>query len=572
MFAALASSGWAPLLVALATGLAGPAQSQERSADAATAATESANLPRLALRPEWIQQILLAEIALRRGQGSIGSSIYRELAGLTRDPRIARRAMEIALHQRQPELALNMARLWREIEPASAQARQAVIMLLSMTQRHDELTEFLAEALSAEGDGIRMALLHLPRIFSRQPDRVAVRALVDRVTEPYLQLGQAHYARAVVAWQAGDAAAARAAVERALELAGDLEPAAMLRAEMTQPPVAAIDGLRAFVRNNPAAREARLLLARLLVSEKFYGEARREFLALLADAEDNAEMLNAVALLSLQLKDHAEAEKQFKRLIELGGDDADRARFYLGQIAEETRRFDDALTWYGRIGVGSQYLQARLRMASLLRQLNRLDEARALLRDSTAANRDERAQLLIGEAQLLRDAKQLAEAMAVLEAGLADMPDHPELLYDAALLAERLGRVDLLERHLRRLIELKPDHAHAYNALGYSLADRHLRLDEAHALIDKALSLAPEDPFILDSKGWVLYRIGDLEGALRVLRDAYARRADPEIAAHLGEVLWQLGKHDEARKLWAEAIAAHPDNEVLIETQRRLSR
>lgn len=564
-----------PLIAMLFAPLA-PAQGQDRATGTPAAKTtatepaESAALPRQVLRPEWMQQLLLAEIALRRGQGSVGLSLYRELAEATRDPRLARRAMEIALHLHQPEAALAMARLWRALEPEAPQSRQAMIMLLSMTQRHDELAEFLSAALAAEGDNIDAALIHLPRIFARQRDREAVRALIDKVTEPYLERGQAHYARALTAWQSGDAAAARISVDRALELASNLEPAALLRAELTQPPFAAIDDLRAFVRDHPAASEARLLLARLLVSEKRYDQARREFSALLDKASDNAEMLNAVALLSLQLKDYAAAEKHFRRLMALDSDEANRARLYLGQIAEETQRPDEALAWYGQIGAGSQYLPARLRMASLLKQQGKLDEARALLRDSSAASRDERAQLIVGEAQMLRDAKRLTEAMAVLQAGLSDFPDHPELLYDTALLAERLGNLELLEKHLRRLIELKPDHAHAYNALGYSLADRNLRLDEARALIEKALELAPDDAFILDSKGWLLYRTGDLPGALAVLQDAYQKRNDPEIAAHLGEVLWKLNRRDEAKKLWAEAAKAHPDNEVLVETRRRL--
>ena len=178
--------------------------------------------------------------------------------------------------------------------------------------------------------------------------------------------------------------------------------------------------------------------------------------------------------------------------------------------------------------------------------------------------------LLLAEAQILRDAERPTEALALLEAALRENPEDTGLLYEAAMLAERIGRMDLLEARLRRVLELQPDHAHALNALGYSLADRGLRLDEAEALIARAHALMPQDPFILDSLGWVRFRRGDQVGALVHLERAYGMRKDAEIAAHLGEVLWTLGRRDEARRIFAEALAAHPDNRLLTDTGRRL--
>ncbi len=182
---------------------------------------------------------------------------------------------------------------------------------------------------------------------------------------------------------------------------------------------------------------------------------------------------------------------------------------------------------------------------------------------AAATSSRDRVQFLLAEAQILRDAGQSKEAYELLEQGLAGQPNQPDLLYEAALLAERLDRIDVMETNLRKLIEIKPDHAHAYNALGYSLADRGERLEEAQSLVGKALELAPDDPFILDSMGWVLYRKGDLQGALAPLQRAYGLRPDPEIAAHLGEVLWAVGKRDDAKMLWREAARANPQNEVL---------
>jgi len=279
-----------------------------------------------------------------------------------------------------------------------------------------------------------------------------------------------------------------------------------------------------------------------------------------------------VAVLSIQLKDYDEAEVELKRLLELGYNEPDNIRLYLGQIAEERKRWTEALAWYGKIGPGAQYVSARVHMAQTMQQLGKLDEARRILQESTAGSPAERGQFLIAEAQLLREAGRHADAYAVLEEGLARHPDEPDLLYETALSAEKVGKLDVVERDLRRLIELKPDHAHAYNALGYSLADRNERLDEAQRLIDKALQLAPQDPFILDSKGWILFRQGDAGAALDVLNKAFGLRADPEIAAHVGEVLWALGRKDEARKTWADAAKANPGNEALSATIKRFDK
>jgi Flp pilus assembly protein TadD len=246
-------------------------------------------------------------------------------------------------------------------------------------------------------------------------------------------------------------------------------------------------------------------------------------------------------------------------------------RFTLGQIAEEQKQWQAAIDWYQAIQRGDQYLTSRLRVANVLAKQGKLDEARAYLRNVNAGG-EQRVQLLIAEAQLLREAKQDREAFDLLGKALEAQPDQPELLYDHALTAERLERFDVLEGNLRKLIQMRPDHAHAHNALGYSFADRNLRLAEARKLIERALELSPEDYYIIDSLGWVLYRQGDLKGAEAQLRRAYVGRPDGEIGAHLGEVLWVMGRREDAERIWDEALKNHPDNETLQKTVKRLRR
>ena len=533
--------------------------------DAAT----TARLPKIELTPQILLQFLVAEFAGHRGQLALAVSSYRDLAKETRDPRIAKRAAEIALFARQYDAALEAAHIWAEADPDSQAARQMLGSLLAASGHNEELSALVAKTLAAAGADIGPALLRLNRTFTRSADKAAVLKTIDDLTAPYLGIAEAHFVRAIAAFEAQNQYRARQEIERALALRPDWEQAALVRAQVTPHGPEMLAGLKSFIADNPKANDVRLAYARALVGDKHFEEARREFAGILANSPDNADVIYAVAVLSLQLNDTDTAEGHLKRLVELGYGEANSARLYLGQIAEEKKRWDDAIRWYSEVTAGEQYLAAQVRKAGVLVHTGQLDEARRLLQEAPVNNSSERVQLILGEAQLLREAGRLDEAFGVLEGGLSTQPNQPDLLYEAALAAERLGHPDVLERYLRQVIKLNPDHAHAYNALGYSLADRGERLEEAQQLIDKALQLAPEDPFILDSKGWLLYRKGDNGAALDVLRKALSLRADPEIAAHFGEVLWVLGRRDEAEKAWSEAVKASPGNEALAATIKR---
>lgn len=553
---------------AAAQGAAAEARAAEE-AEAREARIEP--LPNQELTGQVLYQLLLAEIAGQRGEVGLSVRAYLDLARSTRDPRIARRAAEVALFARQNEAALEAAQLWTEIDPESTQARQTLAGVLVGMNRFEEAEPHVAKLLSQDGEGLAGGLMRLNRIFARYPDKAAVAKLVNQLTEPYLELPEAHYARGEAAIGAGDGAGAVAEADAALAKRPEWEHAVLLKAQALRldKPQAALEEMRRYLSRHPKAREVRLHFARALVTEKQYKEARGEFEKLLAEFPDNADVIYAVGVLSMQLGDFAAAEIQFRKLLE--GEYAEKSTvlLYLGQIGEETKRYDEALTWYRSIGAGEQYLPAQIRIAHVLAEQGKLEEARMHLHQASAASTRDRMQLLMTEAQLLRDAGRTEEAYEILDKSLASQPNQPDLLYETALLAERLGRIDVLESNLRKLIEIKPDHAHAYNALGYSFADRNERLDEAQQLVAKALELAPDDPFILDSMGWVMFRKGDANGALQYLQRAYALRADPEIAAHLGEVLWSLGRKDDAARTWREAALAHPENEVLAKVIKK---
>jgi len=526
------------------------------------------------LSEEVLYELLVGEIALQRGDPALASQIYLDLAKRTRDPRVARRAIEVANFARLPDAALDAAKIWQSIEPASPQALQFVSALLIAAKRVDEAEPYLEKLLAADGVNLESGFLQLNRLLSGNPDKAANLRVVRRLAAQQPGLASAHLAIAQAALAAGDDAAALAAVRRATALRPEWETAAIFEAQVLQKRsgAEAASSLGAFIEKNPAARDARLNYARALVLDKRYPEARKQFEALLAANPGNPEVIYAVGLLAFQLKDFQVAEENMKRLLSLGYRDPNGVRYLLGQIAEEQKQWPRAIQWYKQIDEGDQVLAARMRIAQVMAKQGKLDEARKYLKSVKAESPAEQVQLIVAEAQLLREANRNRDAFDMLDQALKKDPDQPELLYDFALTAEKLERFDLLEAKLRKLIQVRPDHAHAYNALGYSFAERNLRLPEAQKLIEQALQLAPEDNFIIDSLGWVLYRQGDLKGAARELRRAYGGRPDAEIGAHLGEVLWVMGERAEADKVWREALDTSPENETLLKTIKRLKR
>ncbi|MGB5082613.1 MAG: tetratricopeptide repeat protein [Burkholderiales bacterium] len=567
---------------ALQKGESGGEAQSESAADASAvqlqaSAEESedrAALPKQELTEKLLYEYLLAEIAGQRGSVNLSAEAYVDLAKRTRDPRIARRATEVALYARMNDAAIEAAGIWHETEPGSTRALQALAGLLVAAGRYDEAFPRLKELLASAASDPASGFTQLARTLANAKDRLAALELVRKLATDHPGLPEAHLAVAQAALAAGEDRVALEESRKARGLRPDWETAALLEAQLLQKTSLdqAVASLADYLQKHPAARETRLAYARLLVAQRRFSEARVEFQKLMAGETEGSEIAFAVALLSLQLKDYDAAEKYLKSLLNGRYRDKDAVRLYLGQVAEERKDFAQALRRYGEVGEGEHYVQGQIRYAQVLSRQGKLGEARARLQQAAAADSQQRVQLTLAEAQLLREANRPREAFDLVGRALDRLPDNPELLYDYAMLAEKIDRVDLLEASLRKLIEIRPEHAHAYNALGYSLAERNQRLPEARQLIETALRLSPEDSFIIDSMGWVLYRMGDLKDALGYLRRAFAGRPDPEIAAHLGEVLWALGQRDEAVRVWDGASRESPDNETLANTIKRLKR
>jgi tetratricopeptide (TPR) repeat protein len=527
------------------------------------------------LNEPTLYDLLVGEIALQRGDYALAAKTYLELARQTRDARVARRAVEVATQGKLPELALEAAKTWHEIEPQAPAALQVVAALLISTKRVDEAEPYLEKLLSAEGVDPERGFLQLNRLLAANPDKAANLRVVRQLAAKYPNLAPAHLAVAVASSAAGDDAAAIAAAKRAAQIRPDWEAPAVTEAAVLQKrsTADAAKRLGEFVEKNPNSREGRLNYARALILDKRVPEARKQFETLLAANPGNNDLVYTVGLLAFQLKDYAVAEQNMKKLVSTPTyRDPDNARYILGQIAEEQKQWPKAIEWYNQIQDGEQALPARLRTANAMAKQGKVDAAVEYLHKVSDDYPDQQVQVTVAEAQLLRDANRNKDAYELLGEALKGEPDQPELLYDYALTAERLEKFDVLEEYLRKLIEVRPDHAHAYNALGYSFADRNTRLKEARTLIEKAIELAPDDFFIMDSLGWVQYREGNLKGAVATLRRAYNGRPDAEIGAHLGEVLWVMGERTEANRVWQESLKTAPDNETLQKTIKRLRR
>lgn len=526
--------------------------------------------PSQALTPQILYQMLLAEIALQRGEKVLSARAYTDLAQATRDWRIASRATQVALAAGQPDLALVAARLWLSLDPKATAARQTVAGILVARGRLLDAKPHLEALLAEEGPRTAHAFLHLDNLLARHPDRRAVLELVSALAEPYPSLPEAHFAVARAALKAEDWDLASAAIARALALRPDWEAAVVLESEIlkVRDLDAAAARLAAFLARHPQAREVRLAYARLLVQKNDFAVARQEFEKLVRDFPQSPEVPFAIGLLSMQLGEWATAAEYLERALDLGFRDRNAVLLYLGQVEEARRRWQAAQRWYEAVE-GERAFAARLKVAQLIARQGRVAEARAYLAGLKPATTAQRVLVIQAEAQVLREARRFQEAFRLLSQALEKFPDTPDLLYDRAMVAERLDKLSVLEADLRKLIRLKPDHAHAYNALGYTLADRTTRYEEARVLLEKALALAPDDPFVLDSMGWLYYKLKDYAKAQSYLERAFGLRADAEIAAHLGEVLWARSAREAALRIWRRGREIDAENESLRETLAR---
>ena len=534
------------------------------------------NLPDIALSSQVVFQVLAAEVALQRDQPAPAYQTYLALARDTHDPRMAQRATEIALAAQSPSDALAAAQLWQQYAPSSERAAQLDASLLVLSGKPDDAEPLLTRELAKVPDANRgSAILALQLLLSRGPNRVGGLHVLQDLLKNDMNRPEAQLAIARQQIVADDAPGARKSLEQALALKPDYLPAALTLSQMgPEERKEGIASLEKYVQQNPKSHDARLALAQMYLASDRLDDAQAQFVEMHKDNANDLTPMMALALIAIQKKDYPTAQTYLQQYAQKAekttGADPGQAYIYLSQLALEQKNDAAASDWLNKISPSSQqYIPAQITRAQLLEKQGKPDDARKLL--AGLQPQDPRDQALIArtDAAILFDAKRYQEAEDRLAQATANYPDDPDLTYDYAMAAEKNGHYDTMEAQLRKLIESQPDNPQAYNALGYSLADRGVRLQEADKLIQKASSLAPDDAFIMDSVGWVKYRLGDTTDALKLLRKAYDLQPNAEIGAHLGEVLWKTGAQDQARDAWREARKLEPDNDTLLKTLKR---
>lgn len=528
------------------------------------------------LSAEFVYKYLVAEIAGQRGDFATSGAAFYDLARTSREPSLAERAAKIAAYGKVGGLAIPAVKLWAELDPSSNEAQQAMTELYIATGKLDEAKPFLAQLLVKE-ETRAGGFLYLNTLLNKSPDKAAVLKLVQALAEPYPELAEAQVAIAQAAWGAKQSDKTLNALTKAEALKPGWNVPALLKGQVLfeQSPEAAIQFYQAFLVKYPQSNEVRLNLAKTLVNQKQYDAAKKHYPIIIQHAKESAEKNTAevtalIGLLSSQSGDYATAESYYKQAIELGFKNPDQLHIYLAQAAEKQKQDKSAIDWYNKVQPASaHYLEAQLNLANIIARTESADKAIEKLDTIDDLTTEQQIIVIQSQANILAKAKRDQEAFDLLDKAVKNMPNTSELIYDYALAAERIKKFDLMEAELRKSIAVKPDFAAAYNALGYSFADRNIRLNEAIKLIEKALSFSPNDHYMLDSLGWAHYRKGNLDKALQYLQQAYNTSQDPEIAAHLGEVLWKKGKRDEATKVWNDALRADPNNEVLINTTNK---
>ncbi len=516
--------------------------------------------------------LMVAEIALNQGNTEVAIKHYLVVALAQDNPEIAERAVRVAVYGQDLEVAALAAQRWIELDPNRVEARQVIAAIYIRQDKVQEAFTYIDELIQTSALEDAELFPPLVGILAREKNADTVLAVTLLIAQKNPDRAYAQYLHGMLSAQNGRAEVALEYLDRALALE-EIEGLHAARAKILLGlgrSDEAVASLHKAVENSPDDQALRLTYARLLVDIKDYEKAWIEFEKLHQAAPDDAELLYTLGLLSLESQRLDDAEKYMLMLVDLEQREGE-AQYYLGRIYENRKQYDEAIDWYGQVHVGEYKFDAQLRIADMLGLSGRTDEALehldAILKGSQSDGSLVRIYLTKGE--LLRAARRYEEAMAVFDTALGIVPGNSDLLYSRALVAEKLGRIDILEADIKAILKTEPDNAHALNALGFTLADQTDRYEEAYVYLKRAIEINPDDAAIIDSWGWIHYRMGDYAKAITLLRTALSRFDDAEIASHLGEVLWVNGNQDEARIIWQKALNKSPDAPALHSVMQR---
>ncbi len=532
---------------------------------------------------QLFKQSLAAEMLATRGDFRSASQIYLDAARRLENQQLFQRSVDLAVRGGLGEQALSSAKAWRQTLPQSREAAEYTAQILLAMGRGIELAPTLRTLIQLSPTPSQpQVMLGLPRSISRLQDKTLAARVIDDATQPWreapLEIAEAWMASAEIWMLAKDGQTAMASLKRAEALKPEHQHVGLIAIDLMGLHPDAETVVQRQLARPDAPLNVRLAYGRKLAASQRYAEAA-PLLQQVVDAQPEVWGHRiTLAAVQLELKQHLAAETTLQPLLkqaeaQAGAKDSpaefEQAYLLMAQVSEQKQKLADAVAWLLKADPKQDKLSIQGQRARLLVKQGQLPQARALIQGLPESEPRDAVAKAQAEAQILREARQWEEAYKVIGKAVQRFPEDSDLLYDHAMLAERLRRYDDMEKMLREVMRMAPDNANAYNALGYSLADRGLRMDEARQLIQKALSFKPGDPFITDSLGWLEYRAGNKDEAVRLLQEAYQSRPDPEIGAHLGELLWTLGQRDAAARIWRDSLRDDPDNEALKDTLQR---
>ncbi len=528
------------------------------------------DLPDVNLDADLLFTLLSGEIAGYRGELGVATQQYLRAAKETRDPRVIQRAVRVASYAKLYKEGLEAAKLWIDVEPND---KTAQLNLATLQFRNGLKTEALGgydKLIKAAADK-QSFFITLGKQFVREKNREQSLELMKQLVSRYPKVASAHFVLSSLAEQNGKFALAESAIRQAMVLKKDWTDAQTQLARILRlqgKTDKALGFLKSVLKKTPDNKNIRLSYARLLVDAKQLDKARKEFEILAAASPKNANILYALGILALQSDDLKSAEKYFQQVKSKGRRGLE-ANYYLGQIAESNENIDSAILYYSLVTRGEYAFSSHLRIAGLLAKQGKTAEALSTLNRLSVRGDTQFVKVVLARGEIFRNVKRFSDAMKSYDEALEKLPGNSDLLYARALMAERVDRIDILMKDLKTILKTEPENAHALNALGYTLADKKGNYKEALSYIKRALKLLPNDAAIIDSMGWIQYRLGNNKEALKYLTRAYDLNDDAEIAAHLGEVLLKMGEKVRGQKVIRKGLEQAPDDERLLEVIKR---
>lgn len=535
------------------------------------ASEETIEVPSRPFPADSFYDLLVAEFAVRRNRYDLALGNYLQQAHQTRDPGVTARATRLAQFLRADKATLDAVQLWVELEPDNLEAHYTTATILAKNARPLEALEHMRTVLENGGNAnfaaIVASTLKLP-----EQSRNAVEQSIDGMLVQHPENTQLLTSKALLLQQRGEPEQALTLTRKVLTIDENNLHAVVVEARLLQHlerDEAAFSRLEQAVQRNPNNRRLRLQYARILMASDI-AAAQQQFEILLSMSPRDPDLLLSLGLISKETDQPDQARHYFQRLLDSDARTTE-AHYYLGLLDEQQQRWSSAIDHYKQIPPGSDFITALNRITGLYVKLGQIDTARDYLQSLRQQHPEHAVRLYLLESELLITTDNIEQGMALLNEAMLIHPEQANLLYARAIVYEKQNRLDLMEQDLRKILEQDADNAIALNTLGYVLANRTQRLDEAYQLITRALSAKPGDPAIMDSLGWVEYRRGNLVEALELLTEAYTAYPDHEVAAHLGEVLWKLGESEKAIKIWKQGLKRTPQSPYILETVQRLN-